>query len=280
MDVTAAPERPRRAWVAALLSIVQPGLGHLYVGEWKRALVLWLGGPAIFLVAFLARLARTFAGLTVVLAAALLYLALTALDAVRLARARQHYALRRFNRWYWYGLVLLVLALVPREPLLAWLPVRSFKVPAASMEPTIRVGDRLFADMTCWQKEAPKRGDLVLFWSMERPDTSLIKRVIATGGEKVEIRNKRVFINGQPLTDDWGQHSDPRTFPPGIGAAGRRDNFGPVEVPPGTVFVLGDNRDLSYDSRFFGPVPQSFLRGRPLYLYWARDWSRIGADLR
>jgi signal peptidase I len=109
-----------------------------------------------------------------------------------------------------------------------------------------------------------------------------IKRVIALPGETIEIRDKRVSIDGEPIDDPWATHSDDRTysdsrFYPEM--VRRRDQFGPLVVPDGTVFLLGDNRDNSNDSRYHGPIDRSLLVSRPLYLYWSSDSSRIGRSL-
>ena len=98
----------------------------------------------------------------------------------------------------------------------------------------------------------------------------------AIAGERLELRDKAVLVNGRVLGGDWGIHHGPALHPPGK----LRASFRSLVVPAGTVFVLGDNRDSSYDSRFYGPIPISLLRARPLFLYWAADKSRIGTYLR
>ena len=121
----------------------------------------------------------------------------------------------------------------------------------------------------------PKPGDVVVFiWPKDR-SKDFIKRVIATEGQTIEVRNKQVFIDGRPWDDPHASFSNAR------GGAG--DSFGPLTVPPQTVFVMGDNRDQSYDSRFWGPVPITDIKGEALILYWSWDgpdrwvrWERIG----
>jgi signal peptidase I len=108
----------------------------------------------------------------------------------------------------------------------------------------------------------------------------LAKRIVGLPGEELDIRDKVVFIDGAPLDEEaYARFVDPTVYPdsPSLpGLARLRDQTGPIVIPEGTVFVLGDNRDQSFDSRVLGPVPISYLRGRPLYVYWNRDLSRIG----
>jgi signal peptidase I len=104
--------------------------------------------------------------------------------------------------------------------------------------------------------------------------------VIGLEGETIEIRNKTVYLDGLPLADPWGRHSDTLAFSGDNPLLLSRDNLAPLKIPASTVFVLGDNRGNSYDSRFFGPVPLANLQGRLLYVYWAVDKSRIGKSLR
>lgn len=150
------------------------------------------------------------------------------------------------------------------------------------MEPAIRVGDRLMADMRAWNRREPRRGDLVIYRVPGRAETFNLTRVVGLPGESIEIRDKQVHVDGEPIEDPWATHSDSRTYPdsplypPMVRA---RDQFGPLVVPEGELFLLGDNRDNSNDSRFRGPIDRSLLVGRPLYVYWSPDRDRIGRSL-
>lgn len=281
MDETASTEcRPRKPWVAGLLSLWMLGLGQLYCGHWRRTLALWLGGPALLWILALASVLKTFAGLLVACSLGLLYLAWVVWDAVRLARGATSYSLRRFNRWYLYLLLGLASPYAVR-PLVAFLPVRAFQVPSSSMEPTLVPGDHLVADMARWRKHAPSRGDLVIYQPPENPQVTVIKRVLAVGGERIEIRHWTVYIDGQPLAHDWGTtRAREPLFGPGLASELPGESLAPIEIPPGHFFAVGDNREGSWDSRFYGPVPNELLRGQPLYLYWAKDRSRIGRRLQ
>jgi signal peptidase I len=158
---------------------------------------------------------------------------------------------------------------------------RTFYIPAASMEPTLRIGDRLIASVEQSSTPIPRRGDLVIFEPPDNPSAALIKRVIGLPGDTLEIRDKQVFVGGKEVNEPWAVHRDPVTGGNNdfVVARRRRDQLSPIVVPPGHFFALGDNRDFSYDSRFFGPVPLSAIQSRPLYVYWASDLSRLGTYL-
>jgi len=182
--------------------------------------------------------------------------------------------------------------------------VQAFKIPSGSMLETLQIGDHLlvskfiygikmpFTGKVLIPVKEPQRGDIVVFKFPEDPSMDYIKRVIATGGETVEIKDKKVFINGQLLADDHGQFKDESIHPP---SQDPRDNFGPVTVPEGKLFVMGDNRDNSFDGRFWGFVSLEAVRGKAFIIYWSWNlrhgifsldryasirWSRIGNLVR
>ncbi len=163
--------------------------------------------------------------------------------------------------------------------------IKTFYIPSASMEDTLLIGDHLFVNRFLYGQppagplakllphRPPGRGDVVIFRSPERPRQDMVKRCVGLPGDSVQILDKDLYVNGQWVDDaSYTVHNDPRVLPdlPGAGRSGRvRDNFGPVEVPAGGYFCLGDNRDESYDSRYWGPVPDRFVKGRALLIYWS-----------
>ena len=178
--------------------------------------------------------------------------------------------------------------------------VQAFRIPSGSMEPTLLVGDHLlvsrlsyemklpFTDIVLLDLGKPKRGDVVVFRYPEDRSKDFIKRVIGVGGDTVQIRDKVVYVNGQRLKDSHASFQDKAVIP---GNLSPRDNFGPVTVPRDSFFVMGDNRDRSYDSRFWGFVKKDDLIGRALVLYFSLNgrpddllhvvrWERIGEVIR
>ncbi len=163
--------------------------------------------------------------------------------------------------------------------------VQAFKIPSGSMKPTLLVGDHIlvnkflygvkipFVRKTLIPIKEPQRGDIVVFIYPEDRSKDFIKRTIAVAGDTVEIRNKKVFLNGQPADDGHGVYTDPTILP---AALQPRDNLGPVTVPPDTIFVMGDNRDQSYDSRFWGFVPLRDVMGKAFLIYFSLDKESSG----
>ncbi len=174
--------------------------------------------------------------------------------------------------------------------------VQAFKIPSGSMKETLKIGDHIlvnkflygvklpFIQKTIIPVSEPDRGDIIVFEFPEDPDKDFIKRVVALEGDTVEVRNKKVYVNGKKVEGVHAIHTDPHTIP---GVMQPRDNFGPVTVPKDALFVMGDNRDHSYDSRFWGFVDLKAVKGKAFIIYWSWDrdefgvrWSRIGKLLK
>lgn len=172
-------------------------------------------------------------------------------------------------------IVAVILALIIRTFL-----VQAFKIPSGSMEDTLLIGDHLlvtkfiygtkipFTDKKILKIRDPKQGDVVVFEYPEDPSKDFIKRVVGVPGDVVEGRDKKLFVNGKPYDNPHEIHKDKEIIPK---AQNPRDTFGPVKVPEGSYFVMGDNRDRSYDSRFWGFVKSPAIRGKALIKYWSWD---------
>jgi signal peptidase I len=186
-----------------------------------------------------------------------------------------------FREYYEAILVAVIFTLFART-----FVAQAFKIPTGSMEDNLLVGDHLFVNKfiyaphwnTPLDRILPyrdiRRGDVVVFKYPVDPQRDFIKRAVAIGGDTVEVRAKQLYVNGVDEVNPHVVHKDPQVFPdsPALPASIRnRDNFGPFVVPKGFVFCMGDNRDNSYDSRFWGPVPRSYFKGRALFIYWSYE---------
>ncbi len=173
--------------------------------------------------------------------------------------------------------------------------VQAFKIPSGSMKPTLLIGDHILVSKfiygvkipyfrnTLIPVRDPKRGEIIVFIYPEDRSKDFIKRVIGVSGDTIEIRSKKIFLNGMPYEDKYGVYVDDFVIP---GANQPRDNFGHVTFPKGAVFVMGDNRDQSYDSRFWGFVDLKDVMGKAYIIYWSWNndeksvrWSRLGSLL-
>ncbi|MDX1410555.1 MAG: signal peptidase I [Nitrospirales bacterium] len=192
--------------------------------------------------------------------------------------------------------------------------VQAFKIPSGSMIPTLLIGDHIlvsklayglqwptdcefklhFPPMTCYSSEmiidfgSPQREDIIVFRYPDDEEKDFIKRIIGLPGDKITIRNKKVFINDIPLQDqNYTQRIDPGMID---GQISHRDNFGPITVPQDSYFVMGDNRDQSLDSRFWGFVKFNKIKGKAFLSYWSWNgkgswtdwvrWERIGKVIK
>jgi signal peptidase I len=137
------------------------------------------------------------------------------------------------------------------------------------MMPTLQAGDYIMATKSGYPGSGVKRGDLAVFHPPDRRDEVYVDRVVAQAGETIEIRGKSVYIDDHVLEEPY-IHRDSTTSRP------HQSDFGPLRVPAGAAFMMGDNRDASRDSRLFGPVGNEAIEGRALYIYFSRDPGRIG----
>ena len=177
--------------------------------------------------------------------------------------------------------------------------IQAFKIPSGSMPETLQIGDQILVNkfiygiripFTDGKKllaiNKPEKGDIIVFEYPQDPSKDFIKRVVATGGDTIEMVRKKLYVNGKPVEyEPYARYADSRAYPPDYPAqaiAGR-DNLSKRTVPENKLFVLGDNRDSSSDSRFWGYVDIKAVEGKALIIYWSWDkaqfnvrWNRIG----
>lgn len=190
-----------------------------------------------------------------------------------------------------------VLAMIIRSSV-----IEAYKIPSGSMLDTLLVGDRLlankfaygvklpFTDYVLVDTSDPQVGDVMVFAYPPDQSKNFIKRVVGVPGDVIEVRNKQLYRNGQAVQESYIKHIDP-TYDP------RRDNYGPVTVPADSYFMMGDNRDNSEDSRYWGFLPRNLIKGKAWRIYWSSGnktgdagasgfedvgirWSRIGRSIQ
>ena len=277
----------RKPWVAFILTQICPGLGQLYNGDVTWAVISFLLSFATALVSMI-WLFDTLNKLLFAVAFGLLLDLALSVQAYFRAREVKEMELRPYQRWWFYILfVILVYGVPDGYGILMPSRIRSFEIPSESMVPNLLIGDRLVADgWSYWHKD-PQRGDIIVFDYPKDPATKFVKRLVGLPGDKIEMKLGELYLNdkivpqhrsAKPLINDgvWSaaeyienlgsvEHTIYRAQPE------NDNNFGPVTVPPDHYFMMGDNRDRSSDSRFWGFVSRDQLIGRMVYVYYSWD---------
>jgi len=292
------PIAKRKPWVAGLLSLLVLGLGHAYSGQAKRGAclycVLWVIvlGAGIITVSLPTPL--NIAATAIFIVVGLSVYLYVIIDSVRTARKiGDTYHLKAYNRWYFYVAVVVLSGFVAPTTIGRVMVVQAYVTPAGSMIPTLQVGDHILVNKLSYgvhipfrsgyiaRYSKPKRGDVVAYVYPKDRSKVFVHRVIGVEGDLVEIRKKNIFINGKPLNDPYGHFVDKGLSQ---GWMQFRDNYGPERVPENNIFVLGDNRDRSHDSRFWGFVDFKDVKGKAFVIYWAWDrgvrWEKIGMEIK
>lgn len=299
----------RRIWAAILLSLGMPGLGQIYCGKLKRGLLFFfLCVLEVPLVAGLFHLSDDTVVIPIALFLSLavnLVCLLFLLDAAFLARRMgENYSLKNYNRILVYILFILAAYGVnwASKFYLKDRIVDAFIIPTASCYPTIVPQDRILANKCIYKRTEPQRGDLVVFLHPDNCKEIFMKRVTAVAGDTVEIKDGELYVNeeklprqkldaslldkiriqleGKPLEGELFEESNSNVKYRILLAKGGLEelkNYSKRTIPRGHYFLLGDNRNRSFDSREFGPVPLANIIGRADFIYWpAQDWSRLG----
>ena len=306
----AQTEHKRWPWVAVTLSVIMTGLGHIYCGRIVKGLVLafisCILTPFLFGVFSVSHSTIRIAVIIVTLLASSVIWLYAIIDSGYIAeRIKENYTPKDYNRWYVY--VILILMGTGGSTQIAFnirtFFLQAFRVPVASNYPTLIPNDRFLANKIAYKNSDPQKGDLVVFTNPQDRRQNYIQRVVAVAGDTVEISNGEVYVNDQQLLRQKLPHStldsiritikrdkieqlEGDVFEETNGDAKYKifladynppSDFAKITVPKHHCFVLGDNRNLSYDSRNFGPVLLATIKGRADYLYFpAKDWSRFG----
>lgn len=257
---------------AILWSLLVPGLGHIAIGYPARGIALSLLLTATYLGQIYFKTIYTTSGFYLLIVSYTAIYGYIIFDAWRLSSSEP----KKEKRWFMrldsliaftvlsclFSFFIDSLQFIPGEQ----------RMPSSSMSDTILVDDHFLVDLTAYAPGEPDYGDVIAFLFPEDKTKLFIKRVIAKPGDLVAIENKQVFVNGTPIDDSHARHGD-------TAFQARRDSMPAMTVAPHTCFVLGDNREESYDSRFFGPIPKNTILGRVRIILWSDTLSRIGNTL-
>lgn len=255
----------RNPFIAFLLSLLLPGMGQLYNGQFRKAILvlfLRLGNLYVFV---LSGLIHHFIGFMLLFIFGIAVYVFSLIDAIVVAILKKRTVLQRYQRSYIYISVILVVSsysfFLPTNTLVG---MKAMIASGPSMEPTLISGDRFVIDTHIHDL---KQGDIVVLRSPKDNKQQIVKRVIALGGDDIEIKDNVVTLNGKPLDEPY------------ITKAKSGYRLGLTKIPQGQIFVLGDSRDISYDSHIFGPLPKSMVIGKANFIYFSRDLKRIGIEI-
>jgi len=191
---------------------------------------------------------------------------------------------KQVRSWNWrlliFAIVISIVASVGLRLFIRAYIFQAFKVPSGAMKPTLLIGDNIIVDKLPLNLNHFKRGDIIVFEYPRDPSKVMAKRIIGLPSETIEIRDKALFVNDKFLEEDYVVFTDHHIFTKDVNG---RDNFGPITIPANQIFVLGDNRDESFDSRFWGFIDLNKVIGKVTRIYWSWDkeisqvrWDRIG----
>jgi signal peptidase I len=306
--------KPRCPWLAALLTILfSIGLGHMYSGRLKRGIILFAIGQLLFLtsVISLTVMIPKASYMLLIIFINVAFFVFCVVDAAIAAKSgKENYQPAKYNRWYAYIGYIVIAGLLAE----VWLPgivvtnyVQAFKIPTGGMEPTLLIGDRLLANKRIYKSAEPRRGDVMVFKYPKDPEMLYVKRLIGLPGDTIEVKERTVYVNNLPLEEEYTQYINPGSVTEHYGPwyipkkgdkievagsafklngevlneeiietyAEHADlNEEPYSVPQDHYFFLGDNRDNSMDSRFWGAVPHDYLSGKALIIYWSFEIPR------
>ncbi|MBI4536469.1 MAG: signal peptidase I [candidate division NC10 bacterium] len=151
--------------------------------------------------------------------------------------------------------------------------VQAFKIPSGSMLPTLQIGDHILVNKFLYHFRPIQRGDIIVFKFPQDESRDFIKRVIGLPGETLEVRGTQILINGQPVKEPYAVFSDGA-----LGSSGERDRMGPITIPPNRLFMMGDNRDHSMDSRYWGLLDEAKVKGKAFLIYFSVRSDDIPTD--
>jgi signal peptidase I len=294
-ESTASPPRP---WLAAILSLIAGPVAQIYAGSLGRAILIWCAGIMLLVAQYISNVYFSI-GIVGLVLMTLIYLLIfrlfILLDAFFLVKRNRDVPRKAYQTWWFYILAWFCFSSASYAVAFAIRSValEAFAVESRVMAPTLHGGDHIIVDKFWYGQETMQRGDIIVFKSKDPGGTNFVMRVIGLPGDKVEIRDNKLVLNGEPQAEPYAfVDSDAPPYP-------ENANLPKVKVPEDSFYVLGDDRRRARDSRLFGSIPMSHLRGQAKVIYWSRkrnyldpspmnpggheigpiDWDRIGKRL-
>lgn len=269
----------KKPWLAVFLSNIFPGIGQFYNRQMLKGILFIICALLLYVVVGL------YYALFFFLVPFYLFAMKDAFESSEKINGSDNKFFDQGKKFVKiFVILLLVIKFIPYSDIIKADIVQAFKIPAASMLPTMKIGDHILVDKTSRANNSIKRGDIIVFKYPEDPERDFVKRVIAVGGDTIESKDKTIYINSVVIEEKYIQHVDNAIR---SDESDKRDNFGPIKVPEDNYFVMGDNRDQSYDSRYWGFVPKENIKGKAFKIYWSWDsatsnvrWERIGEKLQ
>jgi len=264
--------KKRNLILAALLSLLVPGLGHVYAGDAKKGGILVGIEFGLLLLGGLAGVLSTFYGMAFFILFIISFYIFVIISSVKLANKNSEYFLKPYNRWYWYLVIWVVMTAITnaifsyRGMVLGY---ETYSMFHKSMVPTLQVGDYITVNT---RYKHPSIGDVVVFQNSKDRNIPYVKRVVAIGNDLVSIKDGEVIRNGK-IVHELSIEESRRKMDFSI-------SMTEVKVPENEIFLLGDWRDISRDSRFWGTVPNEDVIGKVTYIWYSKDVSRIGKKVK
>lgn len=269
----------KKPWLAVFLSYIFPGIGQFYNKQLLKGIAFVICAIFLYIVHVI------FYPLFFLLLPLYFFAIKDAFDSAEKINGSYQKFIEQGNRFTRIVVALLLLIeFIPFSDIAKAHFIQAYKIPAGSMKPSLEIGDHILIDKTTRVKDPIRTGDIIVFEYPEDPSRNFVKRVVGMGGDTIESKDKIIYINGKPIQEPYVRRSDAAIRPASVEP---RDNFGPIVIPDGKFFVMGDNRDQSYDSRYWGYVPKESVKGKAFKIYWSWDrinkkvrWERIGMRIR